>query len=457
MNTDFVSIDGKSRSYYITLAVLGVLSLIGLACFAISYIQGHQTFGGSNVIPWGLPIVVAIFLIGLSAGLHILAFLIYMLHQDQYKQIIRAAVFLAVVLIFGAMIAIAVDLGRPEKFWRLFMFFKLNNMTSMFALNAIFYSSYFLSAVVYLIALLTDRKRLSFIMGMVAFGFAMLTHGGTGAIFGFVAAREPWFSSLSPFEFIMAAFASSIALLVLALLVIYRATGRKIEWHVINSLGGLTKAFLIGLVILMLIGELTHLYPSSRDAMLFMLTGQYSWLFWGFQVFLGIVVPLFILFYGKTRNSPFWIVTASVLVVIGILVKRYYLVIPGAAYPQHYYPGHIEGVYGAVGQFAFTPVEVGWAIGICAFLALIYILGLRYMPLLPAKAVEEEVPVAVESAVPEAAAPSEPSEPVEPGATQEPSEAEVAPESNEQAEAPPDAVEQTEAATPPADTPEGAR
>jgi len=33
------------------------------------------------------------------------------------------------------MIGISLDLGRPEKGWRLFMFFIMNNMRSMFAIN----------------------------------------------------------------------------------------------------------------------------------------------------------------------------------------------------------------------------------------------------------------------------------------------------------------------------------
>ena len=398
MDNNFLAIEGKSRNYYLVVAALVVVTLVGVTCFGIAYASGHQAFGSSNVIPWGLPIIVAIFLIGLSAGLHILAFLIYILGHDQYRKIIRMAVFLAVVLIFGAIVAIAVDLGRPEKFWRLFMFFYLNNMSSMFAINAIFYTSYLISAVVYLIALLANMKRFSVIMGMVAFGWAMLTHGGTGAIFGFIAAREAWFSAISPFEFIIAAFASSIPLLTLVLLVVYKTTGRKIDWSVIGSLAGLTKIFLISLIIFMVVGELTHLYPADRQAIMYMLSGHYSWLFWSLQIFLGIAIPLFILCHPKTKRSPVALIGASILVVIGIFVKRFYLVIPGAAYPQHYYPGKIEGVYGAVGSFPLTPVEIGWAIGMCAFLALIFILGLKYLELLPAKEDEEQVSASLEGA-----------------------------------------------------------
>ena len=75
-------------------------------------------------------------------------------------------------------------------------------------------------------------------------------------------------------------------------------------------------------------------------------------------------------------------------------MKRYYLVIPGAAYPQHYYPGKIEGVWGALGSFSFAPIEILLSGGIVAFLGLIFVLGLKYLELLPAiekvkKAAEE--------------------------------------------------------------------
>jgi molybdopterin-containing oxidoreductase family membrane subunit len=383
LTTGFVTLEGKSRGYRLLVAVLAVLALAGLVAFIVSYIQGHQLFGGSNIVPWGMPIVMAIYLIGLSAGLHILAFLIYIMHQDRYREVIRAAVFMAIVLIFGAMLFIALDLGRPEKFWRLFMLFYLNNMKSMFAINAIFYSAYFISAAVYLTSLMNNMKRFSFIMGMVAFGWAMLTHGGTGAIFGFISARETWYSPLSPFEFIFAALTSSLALLIIVLVVMYKATGRPLSKDLITSLGGLVKALLLGMLLLMVIGELTYLYAPSRDAAVYMLAGHFSWLFWVFLIGLGVIVPLVILFHPRGKKSLAGLLIASALIVIGIFVKRFYLVIPGAAYPMPYYPGEIQGVWGVLGTFRFAPAEIVLAVGMVAFLALIFIVGLKYLELLP--------------------------------------------------------------------------
>ncbi|MBI2287792.1 MAG: polysulfide reductase NrfD [Chloroflexi bacterium] len=146
---NFSAIEGKSRSYRWLVGILAALVLAGLVGFVISYLKGHQVFGGSNNVPWGLPIVFLIYLIGLSAGSLILSSLTYVFGRQEYKPIARMAVFLAIVLIVGALIFIFVDLGRPEKFWRLFMFFYLNNMTSMFAINGVLYGGYFAISLVY--------------------------------------------------------------------------------------------------------------------------------------------------------------------------------------------------------------------------------------------------------------------------------------------------------------------
>jgi Ni/Fe-hydrogenase subunit HybB-like protein len=391
MGSTFTTIKGDSRGFFILTATLVALSVIGIICFMISYIKGHHVFGTSNVIPWGMPIIIAIYLIGLSAGLHILAFLIYILGRKQWRPIIRIAVYMAIVLIFGAMLSLALDLGRPEKIWRLFMFFYLNNMTSMFAINAIFYPCYLAAASIYLIALFSQREKFSKIAGMIAFGWAVLTHGGTGLIFGFIVARDPWFSPLKPFEFIMVAFTSSLALLVVVMVVTFKFTHRQVKNELVVSLGKLIARFLCGVILLIWIGELTHIYKPYREASIFMLTGPFSWLFWGFQVFLGEIIPLLILFHPSLKNTVKGVVTASVLVIIGVFFARLYLVIPVLAYPQPYFPGKIEGVYGAIGSFSITTVESFISLGIFAFIGIFFILGLKYLELLPIGVIWESI------------------------------------------------------------------
>lgn len=386
MKSNFVTVEGKSRGYRVAVAVLAVLALAGFTSFIISYIQGHQVFGSSNVIPWGMPIVLTIYLIGLSAGSLILSSLTYVFGREQYRPIARMAVFLAIVLIFGAMLSIAIDLGRPEKFWRLFMFFYMNNMTSMFAINGILYGGYFVISLFYLGIIFANQPKLSRMMGTLAVCWAVLVHMGTGAIFGFIAAREAWVSPVKPLEFLAAALTSGVALLILVIILTLKFTGRDAKKEIITSLGRFLSAFIIVLLLLITVDKLTHLYSPHREPTVYLLAGHYSWIFWGLQVGMGAVIPLAILFNPQLKKAVRWIALAAVSVVIGVFFERYYLVIPGAAYPQHYSsPGEIQGVWGALGSFPLTPVEMVLSAGIVALLGLIFILGLKYLELLPAR------------------------------------------------------------------------
>jgi len=390
MQLNYTAIEGKSRRYYVALAVLAAVALAGLASFAVSYLRGHQVFGSSNAIPWGLPIVVAIYLIGLSAGSLILSSLTYVFGQERYKPIARMAVFLAVVLIFGAMIAIAVDLGRPEKSWRLFMFFYLNNMTSMFALNGILYGGYFVISLTYLGSILANNMKWVKRIGIFAVCWACLVHMGTGAIFGFIATREIFSSPMKPLEFLSAAMVSGLALLIICVVLTFRFTKRNVSQEIILSLRRLLSMLIILLVILVLVDKLTHLYSPDRDAAMFLLTGRYSSLFWVGQVGLAYVIPLIILFHPETNKKIPWIMVASASVVIGIFFERLALVIPGLAYPLQYYPGEIEGVWGQTGSFPIMPTEVVLSVGMIGFLGVLYFLGLRFLNLLPPPSTEPE-------------------------------------------------------------------
>jgi molybdopterin-containing oxidoreductase family membrane subunit len=316
----------------------------------------------------------------------------------EYKSIARMAVYLAIVLIFGAMISIAVDLGRPEKFWRLFMFFYLNNMTSMFAINGILYGGYFVISLVYFGFILAGQQTATKIMGTVAVLWAVLVHMGTGAIFGFVAARDAWFSPIKPFEFLAAALTSGMALLIVVTVLVLKLTGRDIKKDMINSLGRMLAIFIIVLALLIFIDKLTHVYEPAREATIYMLFGPSSWIFWILQVGLVVVVPLVILFHPRWGKSIGGIVLASLSVVVGVFFERYYLVIPGAAYPMPLYPGHIEGVYGAVGLFPIQWAEMGLSLGIFTLLGLMFMVGLKYLETLsPKELVEQPVNSPVES------------------------------------------------------------
>lgn len=392
MNLTFTATEGKSRGFYILLTILAAFAIAGFFCFITSYVRGHQVLGTSNVVPWGMPIVIAIYLIGLSAGSLILSSLTYVFGKEEYRPISRIAVFLAIVLIFGAMVAIALDLGRPEKSWRLFMFFVLNNMRSMFAINGILYGGYFVISSVYLGLILAEKSKPTRIMGILAIFWAVLVHMGTGAIFGFIAARPVFYSPVKPFEFIAAAMVSGLALLTIVVVFVFKFTKRTFDNRIIFSLSKLLLALIVTLFVIVLIDKLTHLYPPHREPVIWLITGPYSWIFWGLQLGCAYILPLILLFHPRFGKTTKGVIGAAFLVVVGIFGERFALVIPGTAHPLPYYPGKIEGIWGAAGSFLFTPIETLMSLGMFALMGLFFILGLRYLDLLPVNESGDENP-----------------------------------------------------------------
>ena len=383
MDLSYSPIEGKSGSYKLLLAVLGALAILGLVSFSVSYILGHQVFGGSNAVPWGMPIILFVYLIGLSAGSVILSSLTYVFGREEYKPIARMAVFLAILLIFGCMIFIAVDLGRPEKFWRLFMFFYLNNMSSMFAINGILYGGYFIISIVYFGCIVANKPKYTRIIGIIAVIWAIMVHTGTGAIFGFIGTREIFSSPIKPFEFLAAALTSGTALLILVVVAAHKFTNRIVDRKLILSLGKLLAVIIVVLLVMVFFDKMTHTYFPHREGAVFLFTGPYWWLFWVLQIGMGIVIPLIILFHPRASNTVKGVIIASISVVIGVLGERAALVIPGTAQVQQLYPGTIEGVWGAAGSFSITFWETTLCVGILAMVALPFVLGLRYLELLP--------------------------------------------------------------------------
>ncbi len=384
MDLSYSPVEGKSRSYKLLVAVLAALALLGLVSFGVSYIQGHQVFGANNAVPWGMPIILFVYFIGLSAGSLILSSLTYVFGQEQYKPIARIAVFTAILLIFAAMVFIFVDLGRPEKFWRLFMFFYLNNMTSMFAINGILYGGYFILSLIYFGFIVANKPKYTRIIGTIAVIWAVMVHTGTGTIWGVVGTREIYSSPIKPFEFLAAAITSGTGLLILVVTATLYFTKRTIDKKLLLSLARLLAIVIIVLLVMVFFDKLIHAYFPHREGTIFLFTGPYWWLFWCLQIGMGIVIPLIILFHPRAGKTVKGVLIASASVVIGVLGERTALVIPGTAQVQQLYPGTIEGIWGAVGTFPITFWETALSIGIIALAALLFVLGLKYLEILPA-------------------------------------------------------------------------
>jgi Ni/Fe-hydrogenase subunit HybB-like protein len=106
-------------------------------------------------------------------------------------------------------------------------------------------------------------------------------------------------------------------------------------------------------------------------------------------IFIGSIIPALILFNRKRGISIRWIVTASALVVFGVMCERYLIVMPGQEHPPHLFPGWevtSSTLQEGFVRYSITIYEVLQALGVFSFIGMMFVLGLKYLPLLPTEA-----------------------------------------------------------------------
>jgi Ni/Fe-hydrogenase subunit HybB-like protein len=385
---EFKPIEGRSRPFYLLTCVLAALVLAGAYATWMMDRHGLHLSGMSNRIPWGLPIVMAVFYIGLSAGSLVISSLYGVFGKVEYKPFARIATFMAMVLMMGGLLSILSDQGRLDRVLvEPFLHF---NPLSMLSINPFLYSAYILICTVYLGVLMMGNEKWTKRLALVAVLWAILVHSGTGAIFGFVP-RELYKSPLLPPSFIAAALSSGTALMILVILALFRLTKRPLDPKPILWIGRLLGVFIVVVVYVVFI-ENAHRYylVESRTAEhAFLFGGFHSVLFWVGMVLIGAVIPATILFMRRSGNSLRWVAAASVMVVAGVLCERYLIVIPGLSHPPDLVPGwKIAQSAVEEGSVGYCPsaYELLQALGVVALMGLAFIWGLKLLKLLPTEA-----------------------------------------------------------------------
>ena len=132
-----------------------------------------------------------------------------------------------------------------------------------------------------------------------------------------------------------------------------------------------------------------YLAESREATSYYLFRGYHAVLFWGGLIGLGSIVPALLLFKRRTGTSIRWIVLASALVVFGVICERYLIVLPGLEYPLELLPGYAitaspldEGIV----AYRIGGLEILQALGVFSLVGFVFVLGLKYLPLLPTEA-----------------------------------------------------------------------
>lgn len=390
------------------LGFLFILMLAGAVGVFFRWSQGLASSNLTSITPWGTWVAFYIFFVGLSAGAFLLSTLIFVFGMEQFERVGRVALFTAIVSMLVALTFVLLDLGRMDRFWHAMVYW---NLTSILAWEVHFYVLYIalLTAELYfamrqdlirvglagsafkhrlcrLLALgstdLSEESRKQDhrwmkILGAIGIPLAIFgVHGGTGSLFAVVKARPYWNSGLFPVIFVVSALVSGTALLTAMYSIQNAVRKMKVDKAMVKALAQMMVLFLfvdLGLEFYeFLIGGYS-LEPEEMHTLATIFTSDFSWSFWGVQMLIGAILPLYLVLSKRTGNSLFGLTTACVLVVIGIIGVRFNIVVPPLIVPV------LEGL--PQGNYYPTLIEIVSSMGAIAMGLFLYTLGIKWLPL----------------------------------------------------------------------------
>ncbi|MEO5342356.1 MAG: polysulfide reductase NrfD [Gammaproteobacteria bacterium SHHR-1] len=387
----------ESPKYWGILAFLGLF--IGAAALSVLYMEheGHYVTGMNNQVVWGTPHVFAVFLIVAASGALNVASIGSVFGVKLYKPLAPLSGLLAIMLLVGGLLVLVLDLGRPD---RLLVAMTTYNFKSIFAWNIYLYTGFMVIVAAYLFTMM-ERKANQYTqqMGLLAFVWRLALTTGTGSIFGFLVARQAYDAAIMAPMFIIMSFSYGLAFFLLMLIYTFKVEGRPLGDLILHRLKNLLGVFIAAVLFFTIVYHLTNLYVTENHALesfILVSGGGYTLAFWVFEVFLGGLLPLAILFHPALGINRNWIVGAALLVLLGGLAKIFVIIIGGQAFPMALFPGQTviessfgDGINGQAAQYMASLPEVLLGFGGVALAIAGTLVAVRLLKFLP-RALDDE-------------------------------------------------------------------
>jgi molybdopterin-containing oxidoreductase family membrane subunit len=407
-------------------ALLGVCTL-ALAAWVVQLVYGLRVTAMRNYVSWGLYMTNFVFFIGISHAGTLISAILRVTNADWRRPITRMAEAITVFALMVGAPMVIIDMGRPD---RLLNVITHGRFQSPILWDVASITTYLTGSMLYLyVAMIGDMpilahrareagrprwlvrlyevlslgyrgtpeqsRRLGLALGAMAviiIPVAVSVHTVVSWVFG-MTLRPGWHSTIFGPYFVIGAIFSGTAAIITAMALFRRAyrLERYLRPEHFRHLAKLLLALTLLYAYFTLSEYLTAWYGGleSDSRLLGLLAGRtpYGALFWGWAAF-GLFVPIGLLLF-PSRRSLGAIVTASVLINIGMWVKRYLIVVPTLQTP--FIPAEAAGI-----APRYFPSLVEWTIMAGAFAAflLLFTLFSRIFPILSIWETAEDASVA---------------------------------------------------------------
>jgi Ni/Fe-hydrogenase subunit HybB-like protein len=389
--------------YAVWAMFIGILLLIGAISGINVLINGLEVTNLLDQVPWGLWITIDLSAIALGAGAFSLSTIAYIFRVKSFERIARIAVFVGFVGYTSAMLALIMDIGRPERFWHPTVYWNVHSVLWEITMCVVFYSMvliFELSPAILEMDQVSKRftrapqlahlmHRFTPFVSIFGLGLSLLHQSSLGATYGVLVARPLWFKPSLPVMFILSAVAAG-ATITLAITVFYenmvqtRKISPKLRGQIATFAGLVTLAYLyLKLWDFLATFYYSHLPARVEANEILHATTPYGTTFWWIEVVLGALVPSIILLSGRLRSQDLWIFVGGLLAVIGVIVNRWNVTLSGLVVPMDWSPGVAELF--PVHHYFPSLTEMGVGLGVLGYALLMLTLGLRFLPLFPDK------------------------------------------------------------------------
>jgi molybdopterin-containing oxidoreductase family membrane subunit len=391
--------------YPIWMLGLAITMLIGLAAGIAVLVKGLSLTGLTDSIPWGLWITLDLSSIAISAGAFSLSAAVYILGIKNLRPVARVAVFVGLIGYSMALLALLLDIGRPDRFWHAMVYWNTHSVLWEVTMCVALYFSVLIVEFAPLIgeaawmqklsprlaAMMAKLHHAAPLLAVAGLGLSLLHQSSLGAMYGIIKARPIWFKPDMSILFIISAVAAGQAITVFACMVVGKLRGRMlVDRSLIDGVARFIGFTLLGYLYLRFWDFLSMNYtnvPGRGESLSVMTSGILQWNFWIGEIILGAAIPAGLLLWARTRNEDRFVMLATALIVMGVVIYRSDTNLSGlimtVAYTDALTPTLVT----------YTPTWIEWAttFGVVAYGLMAFTLGVRYLPVFSSGQHENEV------------------------------------------------------------------
>jgi molybdopterin-containing oxidoreductase family membrane subunit len=389
---------------------LSIICAFGLFAYGRQLYYGLEVTAMRDYVSWGIYISNFVFFVAISLVGSLITAVLRLTNVKWSTPLTRIAEIIAVSAITFASLIIIVDMGRPERFYNLFLHGRLQ---SPIIWDVIVITTYFIISLLLLyFPLLPDLKIMiafkerngkwlqklyvflgSFwknkpeqfkitdkainILAIAIIPVAFSIHTVTSWLFA-TTYRPGWDSTNFGAYFISGAFLVGAGGVVVAMYVFQQHY--KLEKYITEDHFDRMGKVLVMLALLYLYFNVNEfLVPafkmkkSEEDHLLGLFTGEFAPLFW-FAIFTAMFIPIFILLFKKGRK-PLPAFIAGILVVVGSWFKRFLIVTPTLLHPflpMHDVPANYHHYIPTWEEWAIAGGSLAGALLVITFFARIF-------------------------------------------------------------------------------------